>query len=118
LARFARQPGGGLILLGDSFTRLHQTLIADLASRYRLPSIAASTDFAKGGGLMDYGPYLGVADQYRQAATYIDRILKGVKPSDLPVQTPTKYRLVINVKTAKALGIAIPPSLLADEVIE
>jgi ABC transporter substrate binding protein len=82
----ARQPNGGLTLLGDSFTRLHQTLIADLAGRYRLPSIAPSTDFAKDGGLMDYGPYIGVDGQYRQAATYIDRILKGSKPGDLPVQ--------------------------------
>ena len=82
LTRFAR----GLTLLGDSFTRLHQTLIADLAGRYRLPSIAPSTDFAKDGGLMDYGPYIGVDGQYRQAATYIDRILKGSKPGDLPAQ--------------------------------
>jgi putative ABC transport system substrate-binding protein len=120
LTRFARQPNGGLTLLGDSFTRLHQTLIADLAGRYRLPSIAPSTDFAKDGGLMDYGPYIGVDGQYRQAATYIDRILKGSKPGDLPVQAPTKYRLVISMKTAKRLELIVPLRLLglADEVIE
>jgi putative ABC transport system substrate-binding protein len=120
LAHFARQPNGGLVTQGDSFTRLHQTLIADLAARLRLPSISGSTYFAKDGGLMDYGPYLGVDRQYRQAATYIDRILKGSKPADLPVQAPTNYRLVINLKTAKALGLTVPLALLtrADEVIE
>jgi putative ABC transport system substrate-binding protein len=120
LALFARQPNGGLMLQGDSFTRLHQTLIAGVAGRYFLPSIAASTDFAKDGGLMDYGPYIGVEGQYRQAATYVDRILKGSKPGELPVQAPTKYRLVINMKTAKALGLDVPWFLQqrADEVIE
>jgi putative tryptophan/tyrosine transport system substrate-binding protein len=120
LALFARQPNGGLLLQGDSFTRLHQSLTADLAGRYRLPSIAPGFDFAKQGGLMEYGPFGGVDDQYRQAATYVDRILKGSKPGDLPVQAPTKYRLVINMKTAKALGLDVPNSmqLLADEVIE
>jgi putative ABC transport system substrate-binding protein len=120
LALFARQPNGGLLLQGDNFTRLHQSLIADLAGRYRLPSIAPGNDFAKQGGLANYGPYFGVDDQYRQAATYVDRILKGSKPGDLPVQAPTKYRLVINMKTAKALGLDVPLQLeqLADEVIE
>jgi putative ABC transport system substrate-binding protein len=120
LARFARQPNTGLMMPGDSFTRLHQTLIADLAGRYHLPSIAGSTDFAKDGGLMDYSPYVGVDRQYRQAATYVDRILKGAKPGDLPVQAPTKYRLAINMKTAKVLGLTVSPNLLAtsDEVIE
>jgi putative ABC transport system substrate-binding protein len=120
LALFARQPNGGLLLQGDSFTRLHQSLIADLAGRYRLPSIAPGPDFAKQGGLMDYGPFGGVDDQYRHAATYVDRILKGSKPGDLPVQAPTKYRLVINMKTAKALGLDVPLQLeqLADEMIE
>ena len=120
LARFARQPNGGLMMPGDSFTRLHQTLIADLAGHYRLPSIAGSIDFAKEGGLMDYSPFVGVGDQYRQAATYIDRILKGSKPADMPVQAPTKYRLVINMKTAKALGLTVSLRLLgvADNLIE
>ena len=120
LALFARQPHGGLLLQGDSFTRLHQSLIADLAGRHRLPSIAPGPDFARQGGLMDYGPFAGVDDQYREAATYVDRILKGSKPGDLPVQAPTRYRLVINMKTAKALGLDVPLQLeqLADEMIE
>jgi putative tryptophan/tyrosine transport system substrate-binding protein len=120
LALFARQPNGGLVLQGDSFTRLHQSLIAELAVRYRLPSITPDRDFAKQGGLMDYGPFAGVNDQYRQAAIYVDRILKGSKPGDLPVQAPTKYQLVINMKTAKALGLDVPLQLeqLADEMIE
>jgi putative ABC transport system substrate-binding protein len=120
LTRFARQPNTGLMMLGDSFTRLHQKLIADLAGRYRLPSVAGSIDFAKDGGLMDYSPFVGVDAQYRQAATYVDRILKGAKPADLPVQAPTKYRLVINMKTAKALGLTVSLRLLgvADDLIE
>jgi putative ABC transport system substrate-binding protein len=120
LAVFARQSNGALMLQGDSFTRLNQTLIAGVAGRYLLPSIAASTDFAKGGGLMDYSPYIGVDGQYRQAAIYVDRILKGSNPGELPVQAPTKYRLVINMKTAKALDLDVPATVLAraDEVIE
>ena len=108
------------MLLGDSFTRLNQKLIADLASRYRLPSIAPGYDYAKDGGLMDYGLNIDVLGQYRQAATYIDRILKGTKPGDLPIQGADRYRLVINLKTAKALGLTIPETLLAtaDEVIQ
>jgi putative ABC transport system substrate-binding protein len=120
LASFARQPNRGLMLLGDSFTRLHQKLIADLARRYSLPSIAPAYGFAKNGGLMDYGPNHDVIGQYRQAATYVDRILKGERPADLPVQTPTKYETIINLKTANALGLTIPETLLAtaDEVIQ
>jgi putative tryptophan/tyrosine transport system substrate-binding protein len=104
----------------DSFTRLHQKLIVDLAGRYRLPSIAPGPNFAKDGGLMDYGPNIDRVSQFRQAATYVDRILKGAKPGDLPVQAPTRYRLVLNLKTAKALGLTVPLPLLglADEVIE
>jgi putative tryptophan/tyrosine transport system substrate-binding protein len=119
LTEFAREPNGGLMLLGDSFPRLHHKEIADLAGRYRLPSIAPG-DFASVGGLMDYGPNIDLARHYAQAATYVDRILKGAKPGDLPVQAPTKYKLVINLKTAKALGIDVPARLLAsaDEVIE
>jgi putative ABC transport system substrate-binding protein len=99
---------------------LNQTLTAGVAGRYLLPSIAASTDFAKGGGLMDYSFYIGVDGQYRQAAIYVDRILKGSNPGELPVQAPTKYRLVINMKTAKALDLDVPATVLAraDEVIE
>jgi putative tryptophan/tyrosine transport system substrate-binding protein len=120
LALFARQPNGGLVLQGDSFTRLHQSLIAELAVRCRLPSITPDRDFAKQGGLMDYGPFAGVDDQYRRAAIYVDRILKGSKPGDLPVQAPIKYQLVINMRTAKALGLDVPLQLeqLADEVID
>jgi putative tryptophan/tyrosine transport system substrate-binding protein len=119
LAEFAREPGGGLMLLGDSFTRLRHKEIAELAGRYRLPSIAP-TDLASAGGLMDYGPNFDLADHYRQAAAYVDRILKGAAPGDLPVQTPTKYKLAINLKTAKALGLNVPLPLLglADSVIE
>ena len=117
LREFAREPNGGLMLLGDSFTRLHHKEIVDLASRYRLPSIAPA-DLAVAGGLMDYGP--NFARHFGQAASYVDRILRGAKPGDLPVQAPTKYEMVINLKTAKALGLDIPPTIyaLADEVIE
>jgi putative tryptophan/tyrosine transport system substrate-binding protein len=120
LESFARQPNGGLMLWASSFTRLHRKLIGDLAGRYRLPSIGGDTDFAKEGGLMDYSPFIEVVGQFRQAATYVDLILKGSKPGDLPVQAPDRYRLVINLKTAKALGLTVPLPLLglADEVIE
>ncbi len=120
LEAFARQPGGGLILPTDSFTRLHQQFIADVAIRHRLPAISQGGDFAKDGGLMVYNANVNLNDHFRQAAGYIDRILKGTKPGDLPVQQAAKYRLVINLKTAKALGLTIPLPLtgLADEVIE
>jgi putative ABC transport system substrate-binding protein len=120
LASFARQPNGGLMLLGAGFMILHYSLIIDLAGRYRLPSISSEYNFAKDGGLMDYGPSIDSVGQFRQAATYVDRVLKGSKPADLPVQAPTQYRLTINLKTAKALGLSIPETLLAtaDEVIQ
>jgi putative ABC transport system substrate-binding protein len=120
LERFARQPNGGLMLLGDSFVVLRHSLIVDLAGRYRLPSIASGPSFAKSGGLMEYGTNVDLTGQFRQAADYVDRILKGAKPSDLPVQAPTKYAFIINLKTAKALGLTIPPGVLAiaDEFIE
>jgi putative ABC transport system substrate-binding protein len=119
LTEFARAPSGGLTLLGGSFLRLHHKEIADLAVRYRLPSIG-STGFAIAGGLMDYGPTFDLARHYAQAATYVDRILKGANPGDLPVQTPTNYKLVLNLRTAKALGLTVPDGLVlaADEVIE
>jgi len=120
LANFARAPNGGVMLLPDAFLNPHGSLIADLASRYRLPSIGAVPDFGKSGGLMEYGITVKLADQFRQAAGYVDRILKGAKPGDLPVQAPTIYRFVVNLKTAKALGLTVPLPLLgfADEVIE
>jgi len=120
LATFARASGGGLILPDDSFTRLHSRLIAELAGRYRLPSIAAAAGFAKSGGLMDFGSIVDVVGQYRQAAGYVDRILNGWKAGDLPVQGADRYRFVINLGTAAALGLTVPLPLLglADEVID
>jgi putative ABC transport system substrate-binding protein len=118
LASFVRAPSGGLVVLPDSFMRSRSRLIAALASRYRLPSIGGDT-YARNGVLMEYGVKIDLPGQFRGAATYVDRILKGEKPGDLPVQAPTKYEMVINLKTAKALGITIPETLLAtaDEVI-
>ena len=118
LTEFAREPNGGLMLNNDSFTRPHFKKIADFAGRYGLPSIAP--ELAGAGGLMDYGPAFDMARYLVQAATYVDRILKGAKPGDLPVQAPTNYKLIINLKTAKALGLTVPLPLrgLADEVIE
>jgi putative tryptophan/tyrosine transport system substrate-binding protein len=117
LANFARTPNGGLLVLAGPVTR-HKMSIADLATRYRLPSISDTENFAKDGGLMQYGSRNESANQFRQAATYVDRIFKGAKPGDL--EQPDKYRLVINMKTAKMLGLTVPQSLLAlaDEVIE
>ena len=116
--QFAREPNGGLIVLPGPATNNHRELIIALAARHRLPAAYPQRYYAKGGGLMSYG--VDLADQFRRAAGYVDRILKGEKPADLPVQAPTKYELVINLKTAKALDLEVPPSLLAraDEVIE
>jgi putative ABC transport system substrate-binding protein len=121
LESFARQPNGGLIIPTDTFLVLRRELIADLALRKRLPSISSDEDFPKVGGLMSYGTV--AADSvglFRRAAAYVDRILKGAKPGDLPIQKADKYPLVLNLKTAKALGLTIPLPLLglADEVIE
>jgi putative tryptophan/tyrosine transport system substrate-binding protein len=115
---FARSPNGGLVVLGTSFGALHSDLMVMLAARLRLPAVYPFRYFVTGGGLISYGP--DSHDQYRRAAAYVDRILKGEKPADLPVQHPTKYELVINLKTAKALGFDLPASVLsrADEVIE
>ena len=118
--RFAHAPNGGLILPTDSFTNLRIELIADLTARHRLPSISAYDRFPKVGGLMYYGLEINSLDQFQQAAGYVDRILKGAKPGDLPIQRADKYKLVINLKVAKALGLTVPLPLvgLADEVIE
>ena len=117
-ASVASQPNGGLVLLPDPFTWSIRRQVVALALRYRLPAIYQYGHFAREGGLMSYG--IDPFDVYRQTATYVDRILKGARPADLPVQLPTKFELVINLKTAKALGLTVPPTLLAraDEVIE
>jgi putative tryptophan/tyrosine transport system substrate-binding protein len=115
---FARSANGGLIVTGSALAQLHRNLIITLAARYKLPAIYFERFFVTAGGLISYGPDL--VDQYRRAADYVDRILKGEKPAELPVQAPTKYETVINLKTAKALGLEIPQTVLAraDEVIE
>ena len=118
MAMLAHEPGGGLILPPDPFTNTHRKLIVELAARYRLPAIYSRRFFADEGGLVSYGN--DSVDQFRQSAAYVDRIVRGEKPAELPVQQPTKFELVINLKTAKALGLTVPLSLLtrADEVIE
>jgi putative tryptophan/tyrosine transport system substrate-binding protein len=118
VAAMAQQPNGGLIVLPGSLTLLHRKLIIALAAQYRLPAVYPFRYHVSDGGLISYGP--DAIEQYRRAAGYVDRILKGEKPAELPVQAPTKYELVINLKTAKALGLEVPPTLLAraDEVIE
>ena len=115
---FARSPNGGLIVTASGATVHHRDLIVTLAARHKLPAVYWERFFVAAGGLISYGPDL--IDQYRRAAGYVDRILKGEKPADMPVQAPTKYETVINLKTAKALGLTVPPTLLAraDEVIE
>ncbi len=115
---FARHPNGGLIVFASPTTLLHRDLIITLAAQNRLPAVYADSIFVSAGGLASYGP--NRIEQYRPAARYVDRILRGEKPSDLPVQAPTKYELAINLKSAKALGLDVPPTTLAraDEVIE
>jgi putative tryptophan/tyrosine transport system substrate-binding protein len=118
IASFARAANGGLIVTPSASVSAHHDLIVMLAARYKLPAVYSSCPMVIGGGLICYGP--DIADQFRQAAVYVDRILKGEKTADLPVQAPTKYELVINLKTARALGLDVPATLLAraNEVIE
>jgi putative ABC transport system substrate-binding protein len=115
---FARSGNGGLIVLSGSASLAHRELIIALAARERLPAVYSDRVFVNAGGLISYDP--NRAEQYRRAAGYIDRVLKGEKPADLPVQAPTQYELAINIKTAKALGLTVPTTLLAraNEVIE
>jgi ABC-type uncharacterized transport system substrate-binding protein len=116
--RIAREGRGGLIFPPDAFTVLHRQAIVTLAAKYRLPAIYAFREHVEAGGLMAYGP--SFPDRFRQAATFVDKILKGAKPADLPVEQPTRFEFVVNLKTAKALGLTIPPRLLvrADQVIQ
>ena len=118
IAAFARSPNGGLIVTASVVANVHRDLLIKLAARHRLHAVYSDRVFVTGGGLISYGP--DRVDQYRRAAAYVDRILKGEKPADLPVQAPTKYELTINLKTAKALGLDHSSSVLAiaDEVIE
>src|SRR5262245_36918514 len=118
IASFARSANGGLIVTGSALVAVHRHLIIALVARHKLPAVYPQRSFVADGGLISYGP--DFLDQFRRAAGYVDRILKGEKPADLPVQAPTKYELVINLKTAKPLGLEVPPTLLAiaDEVIE
>jgi len=118
ITAFASVSNGGLIVTGSPAITFHRALIIDLAARYRLPAVYNTPLFARAGGLMAYGS--NVIDEFPRAAQYVDRILKGEKPADLPVQSPTKYDLIINLKTAKVLGIDVPSSLVAraNEVIE
>jgi putative ABC transport system substrate-binding protein len=118
LAAFARSANGGMIVTASALAAIHRGLIIELAARYKLPAIYYERNFVAAGGLISYGP--NFLDLFQRAASYVDRIFKGEKPSDLPVQTPTKYELAINLKTAKALGLAVPNTLLvsANELIE
>jgi putative tryptophan/tyrosine transport system substrate-binding protein len=114
----AHEPSAGLVVIPDAFTTRHRAEITALAARYHIPAIYWSRSFTEVGGLISYGPY--IVDEYRRAALYADRILKGSKPSELPVQAPVKFELVVNRQTAKALGLDVPPALLtaADDVID
>src|SRR5262245_13041071 len=118
IAKLGRDPGGGLIVAPDAFTIVHHQLFIGLAQQHRVPAVYSFRTYVARGALMSYGP--DSYDSFRRSASYVDRILKGAKPADLPIQQPTKFELAINLKTAKALGLQIPDRLLAlaDEVIE
>jgi ABC-type uncharacterized transport system substrate-binding protein len=117
-AKMTTERAGAVVVLIDSMLIDYRGRIADLATRHHLPTVSGTRDIALAGGLMTYGP--SVHDMFRRAAGYVDKILKGAKPAELPIEQPTKFELVINLKTAKALGLTIPPALLqrADQVIE
>jgi putative ABC transport system substrate-binding protein len=118
ITTLAREPGGGLVVMSDIFTSTHRAPIILAAARYNVPAVYANSEFVKDGGLLSYG--FDLVDPWRRAASYVDRILRGAKPGDLPVQLPTKFEMVLNRRTAKTLGLEVPPSiqLRADEVIE
>jgi putative ABC transport system substrate-binding protein len=113
-----REPGGGLVVMPDAFAQVHRVPIISAAARNNVPAVYGLSTFSRDGGLLSYG--FDSVDTFRRAASYVDRILRGEKPGDLPVQLPTKFEMVVNRKTAKALGLAVPPSIMlrADEVIE
>ena len=118
ITALGREPGGGLVVMPDAFTLGHRVPIISSAARNNIPAVYSASDFVRDGGLLSYG--VDLVDAFRGAATYVDRILRGDKPGDLPVQFPTKFEMVVNLKTAKALGLTIPETLLAtaDEVIQ
>jgi putative ABC transport system substrate-binding protein len=118
ITALGREPAGGLVVLGDVFTTLHRAPIILAAARHNVPAVYGLSTFARDGGLLSYD--VDRVDSFRRAATYVDRILRGAKPGDLPVQFPTKFEMVVNAKTAKTLGLTVPQSILlrADEVIE
>jgi putative ABC transport system substrate-binding protein len=118
IAALGREPGGGLVIMPDIFTAAHHAPIILAAARNNVPAVYLLSDWVRDGGLLSYGP--DPVDLFRRAATYVDRILRGAKPGDLPVQFPTKFEMVVNLKTANALGLTIPETLLAtaDEVIQ
>jgi putative ABC transport system substrate-binding protein len=118
IVALGREPGGGLVVPPDLFMTAHRAPIISAAARNNIPAVFYQSDFARDGGLLSYG--VDQVDTYRRATTYVDRILRGAKPGDLPVQFPTKFEMVLNLKTAKALGLAVPPSIMlrATEVIE
>jgi putative ABC transport system substrate-binding protein len=118
ITSLGREPRGGLVVTGDAFTEVHRPLIISLAARNNVPAVYPNSGWARDGGLLSFAP--SMADEFRRAAPYVDRILRGAKPADLPVQLPTKFAMIVNLKTAKALGLTIPETLLAtaDEVIQ
>jgi putative ABC transport system substrate-binding protein len=118
ITALGREPGGGLVVMPEAFTLAHRAPIISAAARNNVPAVYGISEYARDGGLLSYGADL--VDLYRRAASYVDRILRGAKPGDLPVQLPTNFEMVLNLKTAKALGLTVPPSirLRADEVIE